>query len=127
MMLRDMYPPEKGYVMTEHSDTDQSIATITNRNNPSQIISIKYLKPESAFCTSGIQNYLGVKEIFIPMHMVAKDTGQRNRHDLPLCTAIRSLRKAIQSYRSRRVYEVGRSALIGRPLHFLDISSKGFS
>jgi hypothetical protein len=72
-MLWDMYPPEKGYLMTEHRDTDQIIATITNRNNPSQVISIKYLKPENAFCTSGIQDYLGMKEILIPVHMVAKD------------------------------------------------------
>jgi hypothetical protein len=65
--------PQKGNVMAERKETDQIIATISNKNNPSQIISIKYLKPENAFCTSGIQDYLGVKEILIPVYMVAKD------------------------------------------------------
>jgi hypothetical protein len=59
--------------MTEQSGTDQIIATITNKADPSQVISIKYLKPENAFCTSGIREYLGVKEILIPVHMIAKD------------------------------------------------------
>lgn len=65
--------PQKGNVMTERNETDRVIATISNKNNPSQIISIKYLKRENAFCTSGIQSYLGAKEILIPVYMVAKD------------------------------------------------------
>ena len=32
--------------MTEPNDTDQIIATITNENNPSQVISIKYLRSD---------------------------------------------------------------------------------
>jgi hypothetical protein len=64
---------QKGNIMTEQSGTDQIIATISNKDNPSQVISIKYVKSENAFCTSGIRDYLGVKEILIPVHMVAKD------------------------------------------------------
>lgn len=59
--------------MTEHNDAGQIIATIANRNNPSQVISIKYLRSESAFCTSGVQSFLGYKEILIPVYLVAKD------------------------------------------------------
>lgn len=59
--------------MLESCMPDQIIATITNTANPSQVISIKYLKAESAFCTSGIRTCLGIKEILIPVYMVAKD------------------------------------------------------
>jgi hypothetical protein len=59
--------------MTEQNDKDQIIATITNRNNPSQVISIKYVRSENAFCTSGIQSILHSKEILVPAHLVAKD------------------------------------------------------
>ena len=59
--------------MTESYDTDQIIATIANKNNPSEVISIKYFRSKSAFCTSGIQPFLGVKEILIPVYLVAKD------------------------------------------------------
>jgi len=59
--------------MTEHNDTDQIIATIANSKNPSQVISIKYLRSKSAFCTLGIQSLLGSKEILIPVYLVAKD------------------------------------------------------
>lgn len=59
--------------MTYHNDTEQIVATIANRNNPSQVISIKYIRARSAFCTSGIRVFFGVKEILIPVYMVAKD------------------------------------------------------
>jgi hypothetical protein len=59
--------------MFESDSPDRIIATITNKANPSQVISIKYLRSESAFCTSGIQGYLGIKEILIPVYLVAKD------------------------------------------------------
>jgi hypothetical protein len=59
--------------MTEQNDKDQIIATIGNRNNPSEVISIKYVRSEGAFCTSGIQSMLHSKEILIPTYLVAKD------------------------------------------------------
>ena len=59
--------------MTESHDTDQIIATIANKNNPSEVISIKYFRSKSAFCTSGIQSMLHSKEILIPTYLVAKD------------------------------------------------------
>ena len=59
--------------MSESNAPDRIIATITNTANPSQVVSIKYLRSESAFCTSGIRACLGIKEILIPVYMVAKD------------------------------------------------------
>lgn len=59
--------------MTEPNDSDQIIATITNQNNPSQVVAIKYLRSRSGFVTSGIQSLLGSKEILIPVYLVAKD------------------------------------------------------
>lgn len=59
--------------MLENNGQDRIIATITNSANPSQVVSIKYLRSESAFCTSGIRACLGIKEILIPVYMVAKD------------------------------------------------------
>ena len=59
--------------MTDYNDPDQIIATITNSENPSQVVSIKYIRSKSAFCTLGIQSLLGSKEILIPVYLVAKD------------------------------------------------------
>ena len=59
--------------MSQNHAQEQIIATITNSTDPSQVISIKYLREKSAFCTSGIQPSLGIKEILIPVYMVAKD------------------------------------------------------
>jgi hypothetical protein len=59
--------------MIESDSQDRIIATITNTANPSQVISIKYLRSESAFCTSGIRAFLGLKEILIPVYLVEKD------------------------------------------------------
>jgi hypothetical protein len=59
--------------MPESNAPDRIIATITNTANPSQVISVKYLRSESAFCTSGIRTCFGIKEILIPVYMVAKD------------------------------------------------------
>ena len=59
--------------MTENHQTDEIIGTIANSKNPSQVISIKYVRSKSAFCTSGILSHLGSKEILIPVYLVAKD------------------------------------------------------
>jgi hypothetical protein len=57
----------------EDTDHNQVMATITNRQNPEQSVKIKYLRAENAFVTSGIQAYLGMKEILVPVHLVAAD------------------------------------------------------
>jgi hypothetical protein len=59
--------------MMEYHGTEQIIATIANSKNPSQVVSIKYLRSKSAFCTLGIQSLLGSREILIPVYLVAKD------------------------------------------------------
>lgn len=59
--------------MTEQDEldgTDEIIATIENKDNPSQSISLKYLSSDNAFITSGIQRHFGEKEILIPSHLV---------------------------------------------------------
>ena len=38
--------------------TNGIIATIENKDNPSQVVAIKYLPDEKAFVTSGIQTHL---------------------------------------------------------------------
>ncbi len=62
--------------MTDIQNTDSSnsiIATIENKDNPTQSVAIKYLPDENAFVTLGIGVYFGEKEILIPAHMVATD------------------------------------------------------
>lgn len=62
--------------MTNSKDTnpgDQVIGTITNKRNPDQSVRILYLRDENAFCTSGIRGFLNLKEILIPVYMVAND------------------------------------------------------
>ncbi len=62
--------------MTDHSNSDISegiIATIANKDNPSQVVAVKYLPDEISFVTSGIQTYFGEKEIMIPAHLVVTD------------------------------------------------------
>jgi hypothetical protein len=54
-------------------NSDSIIATIENRDNPGQVISIKYLKGENAFVTSGIRQQMGIREIMIPAHLVTMD------------------------------------------------------
>lgn len=53
--------------------SDGVIATIQNRDNPDQLIAIRYLQHENGFATEGIRAYFGMKEILIPVHLVAKD------------------------------------------------------
>ncbi len=59
--------------MTDESNTtnsERTIATIENKDNPSQSIDLKYLSDANAFVTSGIQTYFGEKDIFIPSQLV---------------------------------------------------------
>ena len=57
----------------EMNGNDQVIATIANKRNPDQVVAIIYLRNENAFCTSGIRSLLNMKEILIPVYMVAND------------------------------------------------------
>ncbi len=52
------------------NDDGRTIATIENKDNPSQSIDLKYLSDENAFVTSGIMTYFGEKDIFIPSKLV---------------------------------------------------------
>ena len=57
----------------EQAGPDQIIGTISNRDNPEQEVAIKYLRRESAFVTSGMKTCFGMKEILVPVHLVAID------------------------------------------------------
>ena len=57
----------------ELTASDQIIGTISNRDKPEQEVAIKYLRRESAFVTSGMKTYFGMKEILVPVHLVAID------------------------------------------------------
>jgi len=52
---------------------NQIIGTIKNKRNPDQGIEIIYVRSENAFCTSGIRGLLNMKEILIPVYLVAND------------------------------------------------------
>ncbi len=59
--------------MTDESssiNTERTIATIENKDNPSQSIDLKYLSDENAFVTSGIRTHFGENDIFIPSKLV---------------------------------------------------------
>ena len=57
----------------EMNRDDQVIGTLTNRWSPGEGIKIIYLRSENAFCTSGIRSFLNMKEILIPVYLVAND------------------------------------------------------
>ena len=62
--------------MTEDTDTAGSndiIATIGNKGDPTQNIDIRYLRDENAFVTSGIKRHFGEREILIPSQLVIVD------------------------------------------------------
>ena len=62
--------------MYETPDSTQSInviATIENRENPSQTVDILYVEDLNGFVSSGIQHLFGEKEILIPAHLVVSD------------------------------------------------------
>jgi hypothetical protein len=61
--------PDENGLDLEHA----VVGTIQNRNNPQQIIAIKYLRPENAFVTSGIRAYFGIREVLIPVFMAVSD------------------------------------------------------
>ncbi len=58
---------------TDSNDQDNVIATIKNKDDPNQVIAIKYFQEENAFVTSGIETNLGEKDFMIPAHLVALD------------------------------------------------------
>ena len=55
------------------SESNPTIGTIENKDNPAQKVDISYLRDENAFVTSGIRTHLGMKEILVPVHLIAKD------------------------------------------------------
>jgi hypothetical protein len=61
--------PDENGLDLEHA----VVGTIQNRNNPQQIIAIKYLRPENAFVTSGIRAFFGIREVLIPVFMAVSD------------------------------------------------------
>ena len=58
---------------TELAESNDIIATIENKENPSESVGIRYLREENAFVTSGIKTHFGEKEILIPAHLVIID------------------------------------------------------
>jgi hypothetical protein len=62
--------------MTDDTDPGGSndiIATIGNKEDPTQNIDIRYLSDENAFVTSGINLHFGEREILIPSQLVIVD------------------------------------------------------
>ena len=62
--------------MTDDIDpvgSNDIIATIGNKEDPTQNIDIRYLRDENAFVTSGIKLYFAEKEILIPSKLVLMD------------------------------------------------------
>jgi len=62
--------------MTDNTDpagSNDIIATIGNKEDPTQNIDIRYLKDENAFVTSGINLHFGEREILIPSQLVLVD------------------------------------------------------
>jgi hypothetical protein len=62
--------------MDYQNDSDYAnatIGTIENKDNPEQKVAIRYERNENAFVTEGIRTHLGMKEILVPAHLIAKD------------------------------------------------------
>jgi hypothetical protein len=57
----------------DSNNSDPIIGTIENKENPEQKVDILYLRHENAFVTSGIRRHLSMKEILVPVHLIAKD------------------------------------------------------
>jgi hypothetical protein len=57
----------------DSNNSDRIIGTIENKENPEQKVDILYLRHENAFVTSGIRRHLIMKEILVPVHLIAKD------------------------------------------------------
>ncbi len=50
-----------------------TIATIENSKNSSQVVHLLYLKNENAFVTFGIQEHFAEMELMIPAYLLVKD------------------------------------------------------
>ncbi len=55
------------------NDTEGVVATIENRDCPGESVSIRYLREENAFVTSGIRAFFGEKELLIPAYLLTVD------------------------------------------------------
>ena len=58
---------------TDPAGSNNIIATIENKEDPTQNIDIRYLRDENAFVTSGIKRQFEEKEILIPAQLVLVD------------------------------------------------------
>ena len=58
---------------TDPAGSNDIIATIGNKEDPTQNIDIRYLSDENAFVTSGIKVHFGEKEILISSQLVLVD------------------------------------------------------
>ena len=58
---------------TDPAGSNDIIATIGNKEDPTQNIDIRYLRDENAFVTSGIKLHFGEREILIPSQLVIVD------------------------------------------------------
>jgi hypothetical protein len=50
-----------------------TVASIENKRNPSQVVYLLYLRGENAFVTFGIEEHFAEKEIMIPAYLLVKD------------------------------------------------------
>ena len=58
---------------TDPAGSNDIIATIGNKEDPTQNIDIRYLSDENAFVTSGIKLHFDEREILIPSQLVIVD------------------------------------------------------
>jgi len=58
---------------TDPAGSNDIIATIGNKEDPTQNIDIRYLSGENAFVTSGIKLHFDEREILIPSQLVIMD------------------------------------------------------
>ena len=58
---------------TDPAESNNTIATIENKEDPTQNIDIRYLRDENAFVTAGIKLHFLEKEILIPAQLILED------------------------------------------------------
>jgi hypothetical protein len=58
---------------TDPGESNDIIATIGNKEDPTQNIDVRYLSDENAFVTSGIKLHFDEREILIPSQLVIMD------------------------------------------------------
>lgn len=56
-------------------ESETIVASIANKEDPAQVVDIRYVREENAFVTSGIKQHFDEREILIPAYLVIKDLG----------------------------------------------------